>query len=427
LASLFFACKEPDSIGLKVQPNGDKLNVIYCDTTSLVAYTVKDTFIRTDNTEYNLLGSNNDPVFGKNTASFYSQVLLSTNNPSFGTAPIFDSLILSLTYANTSCVYGDTNSPMTVKVYQMTQSIYNDSAYFSNREFMTSSTPLATKTFVPRPSDSATIGDVKYAPQLRIPLSKSLLVSFSNATNTTSFADNTNFLQFFNGIYVTATPASGNGSIISFDLLNPNSEITLYYHNSTDTSSFSFVTDNGGAERINHFDHSKYLYANPYLLSELTHDSIKNGNNVLYVQSMAGLQTRIEFPYIQNLVKKGKIAINKAQLVIPVDDSADISLPYYAPPYELVLVEEYEGLDRYLVDQSEGTSYYGGIYNSGTKEYVFNIALYLQRVLDGVEPNLGLYLEVWTADRPSTPNRVVIKGPKRHSGLSLNITYTKLY
>ena len=60
-----------------VQPAGDKLNVVYIDTCTLVAYTVKDDSIRTDNTVYNLLGSNNDPVFGKNTASFYSQVLLS--------------------------------------------------------------------------------------------------------------------------------------------------------------------------------------------------------------------------------------------------------------------------------------------------------------------------------------------------------------
>jgi hypothetical protein len=414
-----------------VQPPGDKLNVVYTDTCTLVAYTVKDDTIRTDNAQYNLLGSNNDPIFGKNAASFYTQVMLSADNPVFGTAfapPIFDSLILSLTYAGVSCIYGDTNSPMTVKVYQMTQSLYNDSAYFSNRDFLTTGVPLAVKTFVPHPRDSVIIGKDTLAPQLRIPLSQNVLNSFTSASATTIFANNTNFLQFFNGIYITAAPATGVGSIISFDLLNPQSEITLYYHTAVDTTSFSFVMDNGDADRVNHFNHTKYYYANSYLRSELTRDSIKNGNKVLYMQSMAGLRVRIEYPYIKNLVKKGKIAINKAQLVIPVDDSTDISLPSYAPPNELVLVEESGGLDRFLIDQSEGTSYYGGIYNASTKSYTFNIALYLQRVLDGVEPNLGLYLEVWTADRPSTPNRVVLKGPKRHnSNLSLNITYTKLH
>ena len=81
---------------------------------------------------------------------------------------IFDSLVLSLTYPGVSCVYGDTNSPMTVKVYQMAQSIYNDSAYFSNRDFLTSGVPLAIKTFVPKPRDSVIIGKDTLAPQLRI-------------------------------------------------------------------------------------------------------------------------------------------------------------------------------------------------------------------------------------------------------------------
>jgi hypothetical protein len=427
LVSLFSACKEPDSIGMGVQPTRDMLNVVYCDTSTLIAYTVKDDSIRTDNTVYNLLGSNNDPVFGKNTASFYTQVQLSANNPVFGTSAMFDSLVLSLTYSGVSCVYGDTNSPMTVKVYQMAQSIYNDSVYFSNRDFLTSSAPLAIKTFIPKPRKNVIVGKDTFAPQLRIRLSDNLRDLFGQQPTTTSFANNTNFLQFFKGIYVMATPAAGEGSIISFDLLNPQSQISLYYHNSTDTTSFSFVMDNGGAERINHFNHTRYLYANPYLLSELNGDSIKKGSKILYVQSMAGLKVRIEYPYIQNLVKKGRIAINKAQLVIPVDDSTDISLPSYAPPYQLVLVEELGGLYRFLVDQDEGTSYYGGVYNSTAKTYTFNIALYLQRVLNGLEPNLGLYLEVWTGDRPSTPNRVVLKGPKRHPGMSLNITYTKLY
>jgi hypothetical protein len=419
-----------------VQPAGDKLNVVYTDTCTLIAYSVKDDTIRTDNTLYNLLGSNNDPIFGKNTASIYTQVLLSTNNPVFGTQyapPTFDSLILSLTYAGVSCIYGDTNSPMTVKVYQLAQPISSDSAYFSNRDFLTTGSPLAIKTFVPHPRDNVIIKKDTLAPQLRIVMASknintAFLQYFTSAAGTTIFANNTNFLQFFNGIYVTAAPASGAGSIISFDLLNPNSEITLYYHNATDTTSFSFIMDNGSAERVNHFNHTKYYYANPFLRGELTHDSIKNGNKVLYAQSMAGLRVRIEYPYIKNLAKNGRIAINKAQLVIPVDDSTDISLPSYAPPYQLVLVEESGGLDRFLLDQAEGTSYYGGIYNAATKSYTFNIALYLQRIIDGIAPNLGLYLEVWTADRPSTPNRVVLKGPKRHAGrLSLNITYTKLH
>jgi hypothetical protein len=430
LLSLISACKEPDSIGLGVQPSGDKLNVVYCDTTTLVAYTVKDDTIRTDETQYNLLGSNRDPVFGRNEASFYTQALLPSNAPNFGTSRV-DSIMLSLAYSGTSSVYGDTNSLMTVKVYELAQSIYQDSTYYSNREFLTDNVPLAIKTFIPKPRDSVLVGKSKLAPQLRVRLDTSLGHRLINA-GTTALSDNTNFPQFFKGIYVMASPATSAGAIISFDLLNPLSNITLYYHKSGDTTAYSynFIMDGSTVARINHFNHTKYFYSDPYLRNELSGDTMK-GNKVLYAQSMAGLKVRIRYPYLKNLTKNGRIAINKAVLIIPVDDSTYApvsSLSTYAPPNQMVLLEEQNGLIRYLLDQYEGTSYYGGIYNSAKKEYRFNIARHVQQVVDGIKDNLGLYLVVWTANRPSTANRVVLRGPKCHTNnLRLDITYTKLY
>jgi hypothetical protein len=103
-------------------------------------------------------------------------------------------------------------------------------------------------------------------------------------------------------------------------------------------------------------------------------------------------------------------------------------LSTYAPPTQLVLLEEKDGLIRFLQDQYEGMSYYGGAYNSSNKEYRFNIARHLQQVVNGIKENLGLYLVVWTSDRPNKANRVVLNGAKRHSGnMRLQITYTKLY
>ena len=66
-----------------------------------------------------------------------------------------------------------------------------------------------------------------------------------------------------------------NGSIISFDLLNPNRKLHFIIIIQPTHTSFSFVMDNGGVERINHFNHTKYYYANPYLRSELNGDTYK--------------------------------------------------------------------------------------------------------------------------------------------------------
>ena len=238
------------------------------------------------------------------------------------------------------------------------------------------------------------------APQLRITLSQYIRNDFVITTPWVTFADNTSFPQFFKGIYIMSTPAAGAGSIVSFSLLNPLSNITLYYHQSLVIStaySYNFIMDNGTVARINHFNHTKYFYADTYLRNELAggKDTVI-GNKYLYVQSMAGLKVRIQYPYLKNLTKKGRIAINKADLIIPVDDStyaSESSLSTYAPPYQLVLLEEQNGLIRYLLDQYEGTSYFGGIYNAAKKEYKFNIARHIQQIVDGIKENYGL--SVW--------------------------------
>ena len=411
---------------MNVQPANDKMNVVHCDTISLVAYSTKEDSIRSDQSYYNLLGCSNDPIFGKNSASFYTQIRLSSDNVYFGVNPVLDSMVLSLVYGS---VYGDTSAKQTVKVYELAQNIYKDSMYFSNRDFLTTGVPLATKTFVPDIRDSIKLGKdtvTKYAPQLRIRLNPLLGQKFINESGQTPIADNTDFLNFFKGLYLTTTPTSGEGSIINFNLINTQSNVTLYYHNSKDTTSYDFVID-AYSQRVNHFNHTKYQYANSYLRSEISGDTTK-GKNVLYIQSMAGLKVRILYPYLKDLVKKGKIVINKADFIVDVDDSTDISLSRYAPPAQLMLIEEQNGLIRYLADQYDGTAYYGGTYNSTKKEYSFNIARHIQQILDGVKDNLGLYLVVWTSDRPNTPNRVVLKGTKRKTGnIRLQITYTKLY
>jgi hypothetical protein len=143
---------------------------------------------------------------------------------------------------------------------------------------------------------------------------------------------------------------------------------------------------------------------------------------------MAGLKIRIQYPYLKDLVKNGRIAINKADLIVAVDNNYSSSLSMYTSPPQLVLIEEQDGKMRFLLDQYEGIPYYGGTYSSSKKEYKFNIARHIQQVIDGIKDNIGLYLVVWTSDRPNTANRVVLNGTQRQSGnLRLNLTYTKLY
>ncbi|MFH0867608.1 MAG: DUF4270 domain-containing protein [Bacteroidota bacterium] len=419
----FSTCEKPSEVGLEIQPPGDKLDVVYCDTISLVTYTVLEDSIRTDETSNNLLGCYIDPVFGKNTSGFYTHIRLSSNAPAFGTNPVVDSLILSLEYKS---YYGDTLSPQWVKVYEIAEDFYKDSSYYSNRELSITGDVLASKTFYPLPTDDVYIGGDTLSAQLRIRLDTTFGHNILNAAaGSPQLTDNTGFLEYFKGLYVTALPIGGTGCIMSFDLLSYLSNVTLYYHNAdNDSLKYIFVIDESSA-RFNHFNHSNYLYADPYLRSEIYGDTAK-GDSLLYLQGMAGLKIRIQYPYLTDLVKNGRVAINKAELIIPVEDY-NTSLEDFVPPEKLVLIEEKDGNIRFLLDQYEGAAYYGGTYDATNKQYKFNIARHVQQVIDGIKENIGLSLVVYTADRPNKANRVVIKGSKRTENLRLLVTYTKLY
>lgn len=428
ISALFSACEKPSEIGLEVQPANDQLNVIYCDTISLVTYSVLEDSIRTDETSSNLLGYYEDPVFGKHTAGFYSQIRLSSNAPTFGANPHIDSLVLSLRYKG---YYGDTLAPQSVKVYQVTDAMYKDSSYYSNRELHITGTLLGAKTFYPTPTDSVYVGEDTLAALLRIRLDNNCVLgsNFLTLEGASQISDNTNFLDYFKGLYVTAVPATSTGCIMSFDLLNNLSGVTLYYKNDTggDTLEYkySFVV-NENCARFNHFDHARYLYADPYLKSEIYGDTAK-GDSLLFLQGMAGLKIKIQYPYLRDLVKSGRIAVNNAELIIPVEEN-DATMDRYVPPEKLVLIEEKDGQIRFLLDQYEGTGYYGGTYDEDKKQYKFNISQHIQQVIDGIKENLGLSLVVYTTDRPNKANRVIIKGSKRQAEkLKLLITYTKLY
>lgn len=422
--TFFSACEEPSDVGLEVQPGGDKLDVIYCDTISLVTYTVLEDSLRTDETAYNLLGSYFDPIFGRHTAGFYTQVRLSSNAPSFGNAPVLDSIVLSLAYQS---YYGDTLAPQSVKVYRVNENFYKDSSYYSNQELQITGELLGSKTFYPLPTDSVYVGTDTLGAQLRIRINPVIGQDIMNAAGSDLLADNTNFLEYFKGLYVTSMPVGNSGCIMSFNLLSNLSALTLYYKNDEDDSLKYTLSINENCARFNHFNHSNYLNANPFLRSEIYGDTAK-GDSLLYLQGIAGLKIKIKYPYLLDFVKNGRIAVNKAELIIPVEDPDLTYEDFYPAPEKLILIEEKEGSIRFLLDQYEGAAYFGGAYDDTRMQYKFNIARHLQQVIDGAKENLGLSLIVYNTDRPSKANRVVLKGSKRHAdNFRLVLTYTKLY
>lgn len=417
---LQLACnKEPETIGLDLLDE-NKLGV-YDTTFSINAYSIIDDSILSDELSASLLGSLQTEDFGLTNASFYSHLRLSTSSPDFGDDPQPDSAILSLVYAQ---YYGFINTPLTVKVYEVIEDFYRDSSYYSTSNFeIESLSELANHTFVPNPTDSILQEDSTYInADLRIPLNETFINKMLFPTDDSVYSSSDNFIEYFKGLYVAVDSMSnsGEGSILYFDLLNPRSNVTLYYG---DSLSFEYSI-NSNCATVGKYQHNYSKSLNQNLIQQITQGDTTLGSESLYLQGLGGIETRLNLSSLEEWVGTNKYAINEAKIVIPVIEPLD-ELP---PASQLILFQyEEDGSLGFIRDQLEGDNYFGGKYNSASLSYQFRVSLYVQSMLNGT-PGYGLVM--YTSGKSINANQVSLYGTAPDNPISpkmyLNVIYTLL-
>lgn len=412
---LLGSCDEPNEVGLEILPADDLLNVAYSDTATLFSYTVKEDSLITTNNSSNMAGAYTDPVFGLSAAGFFAQVTPLKFSPDFGVEPKADSVILSLAYTG---FYGDTNlaaTEQTFYIYKVSQELNKDSTYYSNTSI----------------GYDQLIGKYKIKPDskdtiLRIKLDTAFFRSYIlNQSGQSTLASESAFKSYFKGIYVTPSISTGKPNrILYFALTSAYTRLHIYYSNHTSGSTFhdtslvyDLAIDNNSA-RINRFYHN---YAGTPIAAQLLDSSL--GATQVYLQGMAGVKTKVRMPYLKNYLNIGKIAVNKAELIMTTDPN---SVQSYLPASEIAI----RGID------SIGKSYltadfyesYGEyfVYNTTTGEYKVNITRYVQQVLTGKTTDNGLFLILRGGSVLS--NRTILQGagPVNAGKIKLQITYSLL-
>lgn len=385
---LFASCKKESDIGFDVQPEGDLIGLFTTDSTTLLTYTVREDSLRTDETPSVVIGKYNDVIFGGSTSGVFSQFVIPSNlqNINFTAGAVLDSAVLMLAYKFD--YYGDTLVPQTFDVYQMTDMIYKDSLYYSNRPKSFYPGAIGSLTFNPHPNSKTIVGTDTLPAHIRIPIDMTWAQLVFDQSGGNNLSSNTNWLAYMNGLHIT--PSGNAGGMLYFNMLDTLTGLRLYYHTATDTTDFTFVV-NSSAAYYSYFQHD-YTTANLDIQTQLLNPGVE-ALNYTYVQSNSGLKTRIEFPFLDNYKNLGyPIAINKAELVVTGDaNSASDDFPLNTRMF-LTSIDSL-GKERLLVDMFESSTYYGGSLNTTTNEYKINIARYIQGVLKGEEENNGLYLK----------------------------------
>lgn len=430
---LFGSCStDPGKVGLDLLPPGDLVQVIKDSTVTvanIAAYTQTDGNQRTDEPSFNLLGTFNDPVFGKTTADFAIQFRIDSFPAKQNVAAI-DSLVLYLLYNE---MYGDTVTAQKIKVYELQSDLSKDAKYYQDIDLksLANPQPLADLNYVPkfRLDSLTTASPSKEDPQdtviqtLRVPLDPSL-ASKLLAADSLTLSSNESFMNYFKGLYVEASDLNSEGAIMRIKTLAGGSRMVLYYRTATDTLKNIYKINNNSA-RVSRFHHD---YSKTAFASSL--DKTDHQDSLLYLQTTGGLRTKIMIPNLGTWKDSTNFAINKAEIIFQVDTIVSDD-KNYLPPSQLVFsaigVDSLGNEIKYLPKDFEfSQTYYNGVYSSTDRTYRFNIANHMQQVIEKVEgkDNLGFYLAV--SQPSSTIRRVVLKGPGSKAGIKLEITYSKI-
>ena len=410
---VFISCEyNNNELGTDILPPGDNVIVYYDTIFEVDAYTMTGKPLVTSEVAYDantlmLLGSMQDTIMGKSTASVITQF---NANPSYkpGANLEIDSLYLSL---HVSDFLGDVEEDLMLSVYEFTERIYLDfdTLYYSDYEVegKFNPVPLAQKTITPE--DDATY---KLLIENQEFLDKFLAVE----SDTNIFYNDSVFKDYFNGLYIIAEPVSASGTLARIKLASANTRLTMRYANdSTEVDSTAerdfnyanFLIDQFSSQKINLFDHD---YAGTHIEEIL--DDEEAASPFAYVQGMGGVNTRFSFASLQEWIDRNPIIINSATLVVDVVPEDERGIPNEELPDRLMFRtntedDSYELSYDYLIllandPSGVGSSFGGyrkaeseGLFSDTVYTYRFTMGLHFQYMLDEAKPDNDFILQLY--------------------------------
>ena len=416
VSAFFFGCNKDDGAGLGIIPE-DKLIVLEAsDTIEIKSYTYRIDSITTSGVSSVLLGSYDDPIFGKTQAGFVIQITPGSID-GFGEDAVADSMVLSLRYASDSLVpiYGDQSKLMNFIAQEIHTELHSDSSYYNNHriEWLNPIEELVNTTFTPEDGRNDTSVLSVHLDQL---FAKRIIDDYDKWNDIVEPTD-TFFTDYFNGMYIKSNEIPYAGSISTFSIFDGLSEVILYYHNSKDTLELSFSISQT-SPRFNLFDYAHDVPSFPNLDNpEIQEDS------VLYLQGLGGLKVKIEIPVLDKLKEEGNWAVNRAELVLPVEDKLLTLEDTYAAPLSTSIYGINDDGDlQFLPDYIGATGYLGVSYTDNS--YIYDLTFIIQQILSGSVENNGFFL--FPAANTTNPSRVVLTGPKHSNRMKLILTMRKL-
>ncbi|PPL03589.1 DUF4270 family protein [Parapedobacter indicus] len=479
LISLFVlgGCTNPSGIGLDVDP-GDEISG-NLTTLTLEGATILDDSTRSSSFNQTAFGWFNDPVIGKTAIDLALAIGKPSSVPRIRPDAEIDSVILVLPYGIDE-YFGDTINPTFPLQVRQLKEAYTDGNY-STKQWAVEEEVIGAKTlsrFAYKKSDSVRVTKyiddkdsvVRDVPQLRMSLSAGFFKELlSNTVDSATLSTEAGFNSHVKGLYLSVDESamSGIGGIVTFQGLSGTTGIELTYRQPNGKEG-----DDAGMDTIRTFLPTAVSTQDAYgsgttyrrLTSSIRRtytadvqtqlENPEGSFDKLYIQAPAGLRTRLRIPAIDEL-KGRNIAVNKAELVVYVDEEAEGAEWDMQAPRLTLYREDIAGQRQPVPDGDSRTSggnfigdarsfwdrytgdwgRFGGALDGTRRRYVFHLTSYIQDILLGKINSSDFYIAPATPSERSIPyypvlntgSRAILEnGEMVDTKIKLNIYYTQV-
>ncbi len=354
--SLFIvACEPANEIGLDVLPDDVPSTATYVELTGRAATVLRNDSVLTANKNNALAGTLRDGLVGTTSAESYWQVRPATTNPTgplpAGPGTVADSLVLTFGFNQFN---GNADGRLRLEAYELSEGFAEDKAYYAEspgfavdlaRKLGETSFRLryartrATTRILVNPwivGDTVTrwADSSRFLQPLRFKVDTVLKQRLFDLIGKPELASLTALQPVLKGV-VLRPVAGTSGAIVNITPQAVDTRMVLYYHINGDTLPHTFAFSLGDPVKERYFTKITTTYADGEHLKALAtpaQDTVQaNGANgfTAYLQGGLELGTRIQLDNFDLLrAKKGRIAVNRAELIIPVK-------PYAAGVYQV--------------------------------------------------------------------------------------------